>query len=163
VFFVLAGCLSVYVSCDETAQIHERVTALMGARYIDWVPNYATQNFFFVMLLVAALVTIGQLLADDVVKLWNHHRRLLLLVVLGVSVGLTGGMVIESLGYKLLQTGTFLYRLEVTVEEFMEMFGASMILLSSLQLRRRLKAETLAHTRRTHVLDRSLERYRAVS
>lgn len=163
VFFVLAGCVSVYISCDETAQIHERVTALMGARYLDWVPTYAAQNFFFVMLFIAVLVTIGQLLADDVLKLWSHYRRLLLLVVLGVSVGLTGGMVIESLGYKLLQTGTFLYRLEVTAEEFMEMFGASVILWATLQLRRRLKAESLVHTRRTHVVNRSLERYRAVS
>ena len=162
-FFALAGCASLYVSSDETAQIHERVTAVMGARYIDWVPTFAAQNFFFVMLLVAALVVVGQLLTDDVLKLWQHHRRLLLLFVLGGAIGLTGGMVIETLGYKFLQPGTFFYRFEVTAEEFMEMFGGSLILLSGLHLRRRLKAQSSVYTKQAGLLHRSLERYRAVS
>jgi hypothetical protein len=68
VFFSLAGVGALYVSSDETAQIHERVTAVIGARYIDWVPSFAAQNFFFVMLLVAALVTVGQLLSDDLLE-----------------------------------------------------------------------------------------------
>jgi hypothetical protein len=163
VFFTVVGCASLYVSCDETAQIHERVTATMGARYIDWLPTFAAQNFFFVMLSIAVLVTVGQLLVDDLLKLWHLHRRVLLLAGLGLAIGLTGGMVIETLGYKLLQTGMILYRCEVTAEEFMEMFGASLILLSGLHLRRRLKAQTVVYARRRNVTDRSLRHYHAVS
>ncbi len=136
-FFVLAGIAALYVSSDETAQIHERVTALVGARYIDWLPALAAQNFFFVMLSVAGLVSVGQLLVDDLLSLWKHHRRALLLIVMGIAIGLTGGMVIETLGYKFLQTDSIWYRVEVTAEEFMEMFGGSVILLAALQLRRR--------------------------
>lgn len=162
-FFALAGCASLYVSSDETAQIHERVTAVLGARYIEWVPTFAAQNFFFVMLLVAALVAIGQLLADDFLKLWQHHRRLLLLLVLGGAIGLTGGMVIETLGYKFLQTGTFLYKFEVTAEEFMEMFGGSLILLSALHLRRRLKTRASVVVTPGACQRPSVPRYQAVS
>jgi len=43
------------------------------------------------------------------------------------------------MGYKFLQAHTTWYRLEVTAEEFMEMFGASLILLAALQLRRRIR------------------------
>src|SRR5262245_31840375 len=49
VFFVLAGVAAAYVSSDETAQIHERITALVGQRYVDWVPGFAAHHFLFVM------------------------------------------------------------------------------------------------------------------
>lgn len=164
VFFILAGIAALYVSSDETAQIHERVTALLGARYIDWVPAFATQNFFFVMIFVAVMVTIGQLLSKDLIALWKHHRRVSLLIVLGVGIGLTGGMLIETLGYKFLQTNSLWYKAEVTTEEFMEMFGGSVILLSALQLRRRVRFQLTAiakHNRSQPV--QTLPKYQAVS
>ena len=138
VLFILAGIAALYVSSDETAQIHERVHALIGARYIDWIPPFIVQNFFFVMVFVAVLVSIGQMLAKDFLALWTHHRRVVLLTVLGVVIGLTGGWVFETIGYHIPPTHPILYRVEVTMEEFMEMFGASVILMSALQLRRRL-------------------------
>lgn len=164
VFFILAGLGSLYVSSDETAQIHERVTAVIGARYIDWVPVFAAENFFFVMLLSAILVCVGQKLAADLLKLWIHHRRVLVLIILGVSIGLTGGMVVETLGYKFLETNSIWYRVEVTAEEFMEMFGASFILLAALQLRRRLRTRLPATTRRLQREQvQALPKYQAVS
>src|SRR4030095_2607313 len=164
VFFILAGIASLYVSSDETAQIHERVTAVIGARYIDWIPPFAAQNFFFVMLLVAVLVSVGQMLADDLLKLWTHHPRVLVLIVLGVSIGLTGGMVVETLGYKFLDTNSIWYRVEVTAEEFMEMLGASFILLAALQLRRRMRSRLTVTTTRVQPQQvQVLTNYQAVS
>lgn len=163
VFFILMGIGALYVSSDETAQIHERITALMGARYIDWVPAFAAENFFLVMLLVAVLLSIVQMLSNDLQALWTHHRRIVLLTALGVAIGLTGGMVVEALGYRIPATHPILYRVEVTVEEFMEMLGGSVILFSVLHLRRRLKARASvivtpgAHPRR------AVPRYQAVS
>lgn len=164
VFFILAGIATLYVSSDETAQIHEKVHAVIGARYIDWVPPFIVQNFFFVMVFVAVLVAIGQMLSNDALALWSHHRRIVLLTALGVGIGLTGGMVVESIGYQIPPTHPILYRVEVTVEEFMEMFGASVILLAALQLRRRLAIQlstTLRQPRLQRV--RSAPEYRAVS
>jgi hypothetical protein len=40
-FFAMAGCAALYVSMDEAGQVHEQVTALMGRRYVDWLPAYA--------------------------------------------------------------------------------------------------------------------------
>lgn len=68
-FFALAGLAAVYASSDETAQIHERVTALMGQRYVDWLPAYAAHNFLLVMVAVALLLTVCQFLADDLLIL----------------------------------------------------------------------------------------------
>jgi hypothetical protein len=136
-FFALAGLAAVYASSDETAQIHERVTALMGQRYVDWLPAYAAHNFLLVMVAVALLLTVCQFLADDLLVLWSNYRRAMLLGVLGVVIGLTGGMGVETLGYKLLQghTESLWYKLEVAVEEFMEMVGGSLVLVSALKLR----------------------------
>jgi hypothetical protein len=136
-FFVLAGVAALYVSSDETAQIHERVTALMGQRYVDWLPEYAAQNFWLVMLTVALLLTVCQFLADDLLSLWHNNRRVLLLGTLGIAIGLTGGMGVETIGYKWLQgnTDSIFYNVEVSIEEFMEMSGASVVLYSVLKLR----------------------------
>ena len=41
---------------------------------------------------------------------------------------LLGGSVLEGLGYRYLQKGSLAYELEVTGEEFLEMFGATLIL-----------------------------------
>ena len=163
VFFVLAGIAALYVSSDETAQIHERVHAVIGARYIDWVPAFAAQNFFLVMVFVAVLVSIGQMLSNDLLAMWTHHRRIVLLTVLGMGIGLTGGMVVEALGYRIPATHPILYRVEVTVEEFMEMLGGSVILFSVLHLRRRLKTQTRLLTMRRRIPDQSSGSYQAVS
>jgi hypothetical protein len=84
-----------------------------------------------------------QFLASDLINLWNDHRREALLFSLGIAIGLSGGMGIETLGYKLLagNTESLWYKLEVSVEEFMEMFGASLVLLGSLKLRLCAKVE----------------------
>jgi hypothetical protein len=99
-FFALAGLGALYASSDETAQIHERVTALMGQRYIDWLPSYAADHFLFVMVAIAVLLTLSQFLADDLISLWYRHRTAVVLAVLGVGIALTGGMGVETLGYK---------------------------------------------------------------
>jgi len=164
VLFILAGIAALYVSSDETAQIHERVHAVIGARYIDWVPPFIVQNFFFVMVFLAVLVSIGQMLSKDFLVLWTHHRRIVLLTLFGSAIGLTGGMVVESIGYQIPPTNPILYRVEVTVEEFMEMFGASVILLAALQLRRRLAIQRLTTLRQPRLPRvRTAPEYRAVS
>ncbi len=137
-FFLLAGVAAVYGSSDETAQIHERITALMGQRYIDWLPSYAAHNFLFVMIGVAILLSVCQFLADDLISLWTHHRRALLLAAGGLAIALAGGMGVEALGYKLLggYSESLWYKLEVVVEESMEMLGGTLVLFAALKLRR---------------------------
>lgn len=137
-FFALAGLGALYASSDETAQIHERVTALMGQRYIDWLPSYAADHFLFVMVAIAVLLTLCQFLADDLMSLWYRHRTAVLIAVLGVGIALTGGMGVETVGYKIFQghTESIWYKVEVAVEELMEMFGGTLVLIAALEMRR---------------------------
>ena len=149
-FFGLAGLAAVYASSDETAQIHERITAMVGQRYVDWLPTYAAHNFLLVMVAIAVLLTICQFLADDLLLLWNNYRRVSLLALIGITIALTGGMGVETLGYKLFHgnSESVWYKVEVTIEEFMEMLGATLVLVSALNLRRHKAALSVLECRR---------------
>jgi len=135
-FFAVAGCAAAYVSMDETAQIHEGVTAWLGKRYVDWLPRFTLSHFWMVMLVVAIVITLLQLFAVDLKAIWQGNRRLALTGLVGIIVGLSGGMGLETLGYKLLHGNrtSLWYNAEVTLEEFMEMLGASLILYATLKL-----------------------------
>jgi len=142
-FFALAGCGAVYVSLDETAQIHERVTAWMGQRYVDWLPRWAGSHLLLVLVAVGLIVILTRFFGPELLTIYRNHRRLVTLAVVGIGIGLTGGMGVETLGYELLhgERTSLWYKAEVTVEEFMEMLGASLILLSALQLKAALAAQ----------------------
>ena len=50
------------------------------------------------------------------------------IMMAGVCISILGGVVLEVIGYKFLQYGAPLHKVEVAIEEFMEMLGASLIL-----------------------------------
>ena len=135
-FFIVAGCAAAYVSMDETAQIHEGITALLGKRYVDWLPRFTLTHFWMVMLIVAVVMALIQLFAGDLLAIWQGNRSLALAGLIGICIGLSGGMGLETLGYKLFHGArtSLWYKAEVTLEEFMEMLGASLILYATLKL-----------------------------
>ena len=148
-FFGFAGCAALYGSMDEAGQIHEQVTAWMGRRYVDWLPSYAGKHFWWVMIVVAVALGLIQLLAADLLTIWREHRRFALFVVVGLCIGLGGAMGIETLGYKLLhgERTSLWYKAEVTLEEFMEMLGVTLILFATLKLNGALAAKRLRASR----------------
>lgn len=156
-FFAFATCAAIYASMDEAGQVHEQVTAWMGRRYVDWLPGYAGKHFWWVMILVALAVAVFQLLAADLITIWSKHRRFLCMALLGVAIGLLGCMGVETLGYKLLNgdRSTLWYKLEVTAEEFLEMFGASLILFATLKLNQSLAIVRVRSARRVAARTRS--------
>jgi hypothetical protein len=135
-FFGFAGCAALYASMDEAGQVHEAITAWLGRRYIDWLPNFTVTHFWMVMVVVALIMMVIQIFARDLSTLWRGHRRLVFMALLGVGIGLGGAMGVEAIGYKLLHgiKTTIWYKAEVSVEEFMEMLGGSLILFATLKL-----------------------------
>jgi hypothetical protein len=148
-FFGLAGCAALYASMDEAGQIHEQVTAWMGRRYVDWLPAYAGKHFWWVMIVVAAGLGLIQMFVADLLTICREYRRFGVLVVIGVCIGLGGAMGVETLGYKLLHGDrtSFWYKGEVTLEEFMEMFGVTLTLFATLKLNGALAGKRLRATR----------------
>lgn len=139
-----------YASMDETAQIHETVTAWLGRRYVDWLPHFTVTHFWILMVAVAIIMTLIQTFAYDLTTIWREHRHPALIGVLGTCIGLGGAIGVETIGYKLLHgvTTTLWYKAEVTLEEFMEMLGASLILFATLKLNGALAAKRSLAARR---------------
>jgi hypothetical protein len=133
-FFALPATVFLLWSADETAQMHERLTGWIGLRYVDWLPYFLSQHKALVALLIVLLLAIARLLWPDVVAFWQTpHRRVGLIALCGFCVVFLGGAVLETIGYKFFLNGTtpLLYQTEVCLEEFFEMFGASLILYST--------------------------------
>lgn len=129
-FLRLCGGFFLLLSIDETAMLHERITASLGSRYVDWLPVYLVENPVnaIVFLLVLGLCICAAY--PHLRALWQMSLKASLVGACGCVVYVTGAAVLETIGYKMLNAGAALslYRAEVALEEFFETLGASLIL-----------------------------------
>jgi hypothetical protein len=129
-FLRLCGGFFLLLSIDETAMLHERTTASLGSRYVDWLPMYFVENPVNALVCLSVLALCVCAAYPHVRALWQMSRNAGLVGACGCVVYVTGAAVLETIGYKMLQAGAALslYRAEVALEEFFEMSGASLIL-----------------------------------
>ena len=131
-FLFMIGSCFILMSMDETAQLHEGITGIIGTRYVDWLPTFLlTHAEIIALLLILALAGL-RFMWRDLKAIWRWSRRESVLALAGMCVFMLGAAGIETLGYKFLQLGSLVYKIEVTIEEFMEMFGASLVVYAAL-------------------------------
>lgn len=118
------------LSIDETAMFHERITASVGSRYIEWMPAYLLAHVGDAIVCVGILGGCVAAASSHLRGMWLLSRRATLIGAGGCVVYLTGGAVLETIGFMMLSAGVSLslYRVEVAFEEFFEMLGASLVL-----------------------------------
>jgi hypothetical protein len=127
-FLLVLSVRFLLLSLDETAQLHERITQGVGRRYIDWLPEFVWGRASLTLSLPVVATFMLRLTLRDLSAIWRWSPRLSLLAMAGACISIFGGVVMEAIGYKLLQYGSPFYKFEVAIEESMEMFGASLIL-----------------------------------
>jgi hypothetical protein len=129
-FLQTCGGFFLLLSIDETAMFHERITASVGSRYIDWMPAYLTAHIGDTIVCLAVVAACFTAAYPHLRGLWLLSRRATLIGVAGCAVYFAGGAVLETIGYRMLSAGISLslYRVEVAAEEFFEMLGVSLIL-----------------------------------
>jgi hypothetical protein len=129
-FWRTIGSFLFLLSLDEVVQLHERITAYFGSRYIEWMPNYLASHPLLCLFLILSFGLVARFFYVHFRALCSWSSRLSLLALAGVCLSLTGGCVLESLGFLIIKSGlTFsLYRLEVSAEELFEMLGISIFL-----------------------------------
>jgi hypothetical protein len=130
---ILSACFLI-LSLDETAQLHERITQWIGRRYMDWLPEIIWGSALLTVSILAVAIFILRMALRDLSAIWRWSPRSSLLAMAGVCISGFGGVVMEAIGYKFLQYGSPLYKVEVAIEESMEMLGASLILYFTLLL-----------------------------
>lgn len=126
---ILIASGAVLWSMDETSQIHERITHSIGARYVDWLPGFLLSHKAITLLIIAVAIAALKMALKEIASLWRASRRCCLIAAAGVLICFLGGAVLETLGYRLIPAESeMVWRVEVTLEEFFEMAGASLIL-----------------------------------
>lgn len=135
-FLILLASTFLLWSLDETAMLHERATALLGSRYVDWLPAYLLDHKISIIAIATLLFILLRILWRDLAVMWQLHRHESMLAIQGFAICFFGGAILETIGYKYFAEGVdpFLYQTEVCFEEFFEMLGASFLLYSSMSL-----------------------------
>ncbi|SCZ53077.1 hypothetical protein [Thiohalomonas denitrificans] len=130
--FLLAGLGFLFLSLDESAGVHESVS--IAFEKTTWLPRFSGDHGLWIPIY-------GVLGITALVIAWRQIRiiralfpRLLTLFSAGVAIVLAGAVGVEIITYEFIEPGSMNYALAVSLEEFCEMFGASVILYSALRL-----------------------------
>jgi len=120
----------VFLSVDENISIHERITYRLHD--IDWLPRFQGNHgvWIAVYLVIAAIFILVNL--KPMLDLLKQYPRNVRMFAAGSAVFVTGAVFMEIIGYMIVGDGTpgLTYHLEVTLEEFLEMAGASIMMYS---------------------------------
>lgn len=127
-FLLTVGTGFLLLSADEVVQLHEGITGLMGSRYLDWIPSMLGAHKTTVLLCLGISLVAFRLVYADLRAAWRWSPRGCLVAIAGCGIIVLGGCVLESVAYRLLEPGSLAYKIEVSVEEFFEMSGATLIL-----------------------------------
>jgi len=127
-FLLTAGTGFLLLSADEVVQLHEGITGLMGSRYLDWIPSMLGAHKTAVLLCLGISLVAFRIVYPDLRAAWRWSSRECLVAIAGCCIIVLGACVLESVGYRFLEPGSLAYKIEVSVEEFFEMSGATLIL-----------------------------------
>lgn len=129
----LLGCGFVFLSMDEAAGFHEKVTTVMSR--VSWAPRFSGGHgiwmFVYVVLAAAAVAALYR----PIVRLVRSYPRDVLGVAAGLGILGLGAVGVEAIGYEFLGDNPTigLKTLQVAAEEFLEMLGGSVILVSTVR------------------------------
>jgi hypothetical protein len=127
---LLLSAAFLFVSLDENVSLHERVTYRL--QDVEWLPRFQGNHGIWVYLYLAIAVVVLLVNLKPMLNLAKEYPRNARIFIVGTAVFVFGAVVMEIVGYSLVGDGEpgTAYYLEVTVEEFMEMAGASLMLYS---------------------------------
>lgn len=128
----------IFLSVDEAAAIHEKITMAARSAGLGAVMIKGLHGAWIWLYAVIALLILG-IAARPIRRLWIHYPREVRIGILGAAVFAAGAIGLEIISYIYLRDGaagttSAIYKVEVAAEEFLEMAGASIILYGSLLL-----------------------------
>lgn len=140
-FFGLTGLLFMFLSADEVAAIHEKITKVTTG--LDWVPHFPGHRGVWVFLYLPLGLILLALAYRHVIALWRSHRSESLILLAGLSIYLVGtaGLDVFAIYYFPEGGPSLAYRVQVACEESLEMLGANLLLFAFLRLFVRMSGE----------------------
>jgi hypothetical protein len=120
-----------YLSMDEASSIHEKLTYEFHNNPL--VPYFDGVHGIWIVVYGSIGIVVLLLLCRDLWAICKTLRREALIFIVGMIIYLAGAGGAETITYFYLdKTIPWVYAVEVTLEEFLEMFGASTLFYSVL-------------------------------
>lgn len=129
----VVGFAAVFLSMDESAQVHEYVTLYL--KNVEWLPKFKGDHGVWIAVYpVVGLAVAGPFFRDARIICQNYCKATVIGAI-GIGIFLFGAVGLEIVSYQFLRGDdalSALYKLEVLAEEFLELVGVSTIVYASL-------------------------------
>ena len=127
-FLLVVGMAFIFLSMDEAASIHENITA--GLKHVEWIPRFKGDHGIWIQFYILIIVVLAVVGGGTLVSMLSVYPRQSLILFFGLVTLLIGGIGMEIISYWYLRGSelAYLYKIEVALEEFFEMAGASIVL-----------------------------------
>jgi hypothetical protein len=138
------GAVFIFLSMDEAAGVHEKVTTVMTR--FEWAPRFSGDHGIWMFVYVILAISMAATLYRSVVQVCRLYPRDVLGVAAGLGVLAGGAVGVEVIGYEWVGDAATvgIKATQVAVEEFLEMTGATLVLVAVVRfaLRDRIPAKT---------------------
>lgn len=136
----ILAAVFLFLSLDESASIHEKITAYAFRREIHWLTALSFRGNHGVWIAVYAVLTVAVVALSQrgLRQLWQRARVEMLWLGAGFAVFGGGAVGLEIVSYQLREHAR-LFVLELAAEELLEMAGVSLILYGVMMLAIRLE------------------------
>lgn len=143
-FFRVIGLGFIFLSLDETAQIHERITQVLAP--VSWMPRFPGGHGIWILFYALAGLALPVIFHRDLLGMLARFRRETLVFLLGAVLMAAGGIGVEVAGYLFFRSGpqSGYYIWQVAVEELLELSGMSIVLLGAMLLALRRQTDPAA-------------------
>lgn len=127
-FLLFVGAGFIFLSMDEAAALHEKITAAL--KHIEWVPRFKGDHGIWIPAYFSMAIAMAVIGRRTIISGFKVYPRQAIIMLSGTIILLTGAVGLEIISYQYLRGSeySYLYEVEVMVEEFFEMVGASLIL-----------------------------------
>lgn len=128
-FLFIAGLGFIFLSMDEAATIHEKLTYTLAK--VEGVPRFKGENGIWIFVYAAIAIGLFVVASRTIISFFKAYPRQAIIMSIGCAVFLAGAVGLEIISYQyLLREPEYsqLYRIEVALEELFEMAGISIIL-----------------------------------
>lgn len=132
-FFILIAFGFIFLSVDEAAFLHEQFS--MRLKKLDWMPRFSGDHGSWIVMYAAAGIAVILANLHNILACANRYRKETMVAGLGGAILVSGAVGAEIVGFEIARDATDLtYVIEVLVEEFLEMLGATVMLYAAFLL-----------------------------
>lgn len=128
------GFVFIFLSMDEVAMIHERLSRIAGKLELDWLLIEGHGAWIILYGVLAFLLFV--LFFRYIKRIWKYFPNETIKILAGCLTLVSGGVVVEVISYFFLRSDltSTSYKISVMIEESLEMAGVSIILCSMMLL-----------------------------